>query len=101
MNVENTMAPLVSVALKINREVRQYTRIPINAEATLLIDDQVIEGKVVLLSLKGAYVMLDNPIEVSTSVIVTISDTLTSNVLSDMKATVVSATENGVGLRFE
>lgn len=101
MHIDDTMVSLVNLALKLNQDVREFTRIPINAKAIILLDDQVLEGEAKILSLKGAYVTLDTPIKINSSVTVTIIDTLTSRVLPDMKATVVSTTENGVGLRFD
>ena len=101
MHIDDTMASLVNLALKLNQDFREFTRIPINAKAIILLKGQVFEGEAKLLSLKGAYVTLDHPIEMNSSVTVTIVDTRTSQVLPNMKATVVSITEHGVGFRFD
>lgn len=101
MHTDDTMASLVNLALKLNQDFREFARFPIDAKAIICLDDQVFEGEGKILSLKGAYVTLDHPIEMNSSVTVTIIDRRTSQVLADMKATVVSTTENGVGLRFD
>jgi hypothetical protein len=101
MHTEETMASLVNLALRLNQDFREFARFPIDAKATIRLADQVFEGEGKILSLKGAYVTVEHPIELNSSVTVTITDRRTSQVLADMKATVVSATEHGVGLRFD
>lgn len=101
MPIDDTMASLVNLALKSNQDFRKSARFEINAKAIIRLADQVFEGEAKILSLKGAYVTLDNPIEISSPVTVTIIDRSTSQVLADINATVVSITEHGIGLRFD
>jgi len=101
MHSDETMASLVNIALKLNENFREFARIPISAKAIIGSDDGSFEGEAKILSLKGVYVTLDHPMQINSTVTVTIIDTLTSRVLADMKATVVSTTEHGVGLRFD
>lgn len=101
MHNDETMVSLVNIALKLNVNFREYDRISISAKAIIRLDDRSFEGEAKILSLKGAYVTLDHRMQINSTVTVTIIDTLTSQVLPDMKATVVSTTEHGVGLRFD
>jgi len=101
MRHDDSMAPLVSLAMKLNAEKREFTRIPVQAKAILLVDDQIIEGEVENLSLKGACVRTDTVVEIDRPVIITIFATLTSQTLSEMKAKVVSVTGDRLGLQFD
>jgi hypothetical protein len=95
------ISPIVALSIKLTEGKREYSRIQVHGKATIRIDDVIIKGEVENLSLKGAYVTSDTLIEVGTSVIVTIVDTLTSQILSEVKAKVVRVTGNGIGLQFQ
>ena len=70
MHMDDTMASLVNLALRLNEDFRQFARIPINAKAIIRLADQVFEGEAKILSLKGAYVTVNHPIEMNSSVTV-------------------------------
>ena len=97
----DSAVPIVNLALKLNEEKRQFARFPVHAKGILLIDNRIIHCEVENVSLGGAYVSLDTPIEINTSVIFTIFGTATTGALSCVEAKVVRVTENGVALNFE
>jgi hypothetical protein len=101
MGKHAAISTILNSALKMNEEKRQFTRISLQAKVSMLVDDQVIEGDLVNISLQGAFVTSDRLIEINTSMTITIFDTPTSRVISDVKAKVVRVMGNGVGLRFD
>ena len=101
MAERDTASMILNSALKVNEEKRKSTRIPLHAKARMLIDDRIIEGLLVNLSLNGAFVTSDAMIETNSLVIITIFDTSTTRIISDVKARVVRVAGNGVGLQFE
>ena len=92
---------ILDSALRVNEDKRKYTRITMHAKVIMLIDGQIITGDLVNLSLNGAFVTTDRLIELDSSVVITIFDTPTSRVISDVKAKIVRVMENGVALQFE
>jgi len=101
MAERNTASMILNSALKVNEEKRKSTRIPLAAKARMLIDDRVIEGLLVNLSLNGAFVISDAILEANSLVIITIFDTSSTQIISDVKARVIRVAGNGVGLQFE
>jgi hypothetical protein len=101
MAERDTASMILNSALKVNEEKRKSTRIPLSAKVSMLIDDCVIEGLLVDLSLNGAFVTSEVRIEANSSVILTIVDNSTTRIISDVKARVVRVAGNGVGLQFE
>jgi len=98
---QGTVTAILSTALKLNEEKRKYTRIPLQAKVTIVIDDQTVEANLVNLSLNGALVTTDKLIEIDSMVVITILDTATSQDLTNVKAKVVRVMGNGVGLQFQ
>jgi len=96
-----TVDVIMSTAFKLNEEKRKYSRIPLQAEVAICVDDQVIKGRLVNLSLNGAFVTSDGHLDVNSTVSITISDSATSLDLSGVKARVVRVVGNGVGLQFQ
>jgi c-di-GMP-binding flagellar brake protein YcgR len=92
---------IIETIFKLHCEQRKFTRIPIHAQAKILIDDRVVEGTVKKISLGGVFVELDEAIPLGRSVIITIIDNQTSHTISELCAKVVSETETGIGLQFE
>jgi hypothetical protein len=101
MAERDTARMILNSALKVNEEKRKSTRIPLCAKVKMLIDGQLIEGELVNISLNGAFVTSDATIETDSLVIITIFDTSTTRIISDVKARVVRVAGNGVGLQFE
>jgi hypothetical protein len=98
-NTTTSNAPDASSESKLKE--RMFTRIPIHSLAIILIDDEVIEGFVETISLNGAFVSLEKTIPIDSSVMITICDSKRVNTFLESKATVVSVTSDGVGLKFE
>ena len=80
---------------------REYTRLPIHADARILTNGDAVEGMVENLSIKGAFVMLASQMKINDLVTVTMSDAISSQIIKDLKARVVRVSDNGVGLQFE
>jgi hypothetical protein len=97
----NTASMILNSALKVNEEKRKFTRFPLCAKVRMIVDERVIEGELVTLSLNGAFVTSEAIIAANSLVIVTIFDTSTTLIVSDVKARVVMVAGNGVGLQFE
>jgi hypothetical protein len=83
------------------KEKRNFARLALHAKANILQEDQVIEGEVENLSMKGVFISAGQKMELNDSVAVTIYHTLTPQVLCDLKAKVVRITDRGMGLQFE
>ena len=101
MEEHNSISTIMNSALKVNEEKRKFTRITVSAKAVMIIDGQTIDGELVNISLIGAFVATDQPIELGTPVTITIFDTPTSRMISDVRAKVVRVMDNGVALQFE
>jgi hypothetical protein len=87
-------------ALQVNKEKRKFTRIALSAKVSMILDDRVIEGELVNLSLNGAFVRPAQPVELNSTVRITILETTASRSLTDLKAKVVRVTDEGIGLQF-
>ena len=83
------------------KEKRNFARLALHAKANLHLGDQVIEGEVENLSMKGVFVTAVRRLEINDMVAVTIYHTLTPQILCDLKAKVVRITDQGMGLQFE
>jgi hypothetical protein len=83
------------------KEKRNFARLALHAKANIHHSEQVIEGEVENLSMKGVFVTTTKRIEINDTVAVTIYHTLTPQVLCDLKAKVVRVTDRGLGLQFE
>ena len=83
------------------KEKRNFARLALHAKANILQNDQIIEGEVENLSMKGVFVTATKRMEMNDTVAVTIYHTLTPQVLCDLKAKVVRITDKGMGLQFE
>ena len=79
------------------RENREFTRLAMHAKATMLLEDQYIEGEVENLSLKGTFVVAGKMLELHQVVSITIDNTLACGI----SAKVVRVTDKGMGLEFE
>jgi hypothetical protein len=82
-------------------EKRNFARLAMNAKASIKQDDQVLEGEVENLSMKGVFVTVDGQVEMDSQVAVTIYNSVTPQALCDLEAKVVRVTETGIGLQFE
>jgi hypothetical protein len=87
--------------MTMDKENRTYARRTLHARALLHKKGCIVVGEVVDLSMNGAYVTSAVQMEVNDTVTVTIFQTLTPQILSDLKARVVRVTERGMGLQFE
>ena len=83
------------------REKRNFARLALNARASIRQDNQVIEGAVENLSMKGVFVTALGEMQMDDLVAVTIYHTLTPLALRDLKAKVIRITDTGIGLQFE
>ncbi|HEY5512645.1 MAG TPA: PilZ domain-containing protein [Geomonas sp.] len=83
------------------KEKRNFARLALHAKANIHQEDQVIEGEVENLSMKGVFVTTVRRLELNDAVAVTIYHTLTPQILCDLKAKVVRVTDTGMGLQFE
>ncbi|GFO56128.1 hypothetical protein GMSM_31350 [Geomonas sp. Red276] len=83
------------------KEKRNFARLALHAKANIHFDNELIEGEVENLSMKGVFVTAARKVEISDTVAITIYHTLTPQVLCDLKAKVVRVTEKGMGLQFE
>ena len=92
---------IIETIFKLQGEQRKFSRIPIHAQAKILIDDRVVDGTVKKISLGGVFVEVDEVISLRSNVIITIIDNKTSHTISELCATVVSVTDTGIGLQFE
>jgi len=101
MKDDNTVHMIFNLALKSTEQKRKFARFPVHAKAQILTGDQIIEGEIDNLSLKGTFVKTHEPIKIDTIVTITIFDTLTTHEISNMRARVVMTTEDGFGLQFE
>jgi len=78
------------------KEKRGFTRLALCAKANMLLEDQIVEGKVTNLSLKGAFVTACEHLRLNDVVTLTIDNTLACQVM----ARVVRVTDQGMGLEF-
>jgi len=101
MAERDTASMILNSALMVNEEKRKSTRIPLCAKVKMLMDDRIIEGELVNLSLNGAFVTSAAAIGTEGTVIISIFDADTTRIISDVKARVIRVTGNGVGLQFE
>ena len=100
MGADDTISLMLQIAASIDK-VRESTRLPISAKANIRTNGGIIEGKVENLSMNGAFVTSDQPVNLNSSVVISIFDsTNTSRVIYDIKAKVVWVMGNGVGLQF-
>ena len=83
------------------QEKRNFARLTLRAKARIQRDDEVIEGEVENLSLKGVFVNTSRQMAMNERVGVTINHTLTPQALCVLKARVVRVTDLGMGLQFE
>jgi DNA-directed RNA polymerase subunit E'/Rpb7 len=83
------------------KEKRNFARLALHAKANIHQNDEIVEGEVENLSMKGVFVTASRRMEINDSVAITIYHTLTPQVLCDLKAKVVRVTETGMGLQFE
>jgi hypothetical protein len=83
------------------KEKRNFARLALHAKANIHQSDQLVEGEVENLSMKGVFVTTTKKMEINDTVAITIYHTLTPQVLCDLKAKVVRVTDNGMGLQFE
>jgi DNA-directed RNA polymerase subunit E'/Rpb7 len=83
------------------REKRNFARLSLHAKAKIHNDNEIIEGEVENLSMKGVFVTTPQPMEMNDDVAITIHHTLTPQALCDLKAKVVRVTDTGMGLQFE
>jgi hypothetical protein len=100
MRENGAISAIFDSALQVNQEKRKFTRIALSARVIMLVDEKVIEGELVNLSLNGAFVRPAKPVEVNSPVTITILDSSASGSLPDLKAKVVRVTEEGIGLQF-
>jgi hypothetical protein len=101
MKEHNEISMILNTALKVNEDKRKSTRIPLKARVSMVRDGETVEGELVNLSLNGAFVTSDKPLEVDSSVIITIFGAPSTRIISGVKAKVVRAAGNGMGLLFE
>jgi len=101
MKDDNAVNMMFNLALKSTEQNRRFVRFPVQAKVKVLIGDRIIEGEIDNLSLKGTFVRANEPIKISSSVTISIFDSLTTHVISNLKAKVVMTTEDGFGLQFE
>jgi hypothetical protein len=83
------------------KEKRNFARLALHAKANIHQNDQIVEGEVENLSMKGVFVTATRRMELDDMVAITIYHTLTPQVLCDLKAKVVRITDKGMGLQFE
>ncbi|HJV36651.1 PilZ domain-containing protein [Geomonas sp.] len=83
------------------KEKRNFARLALHAKANIHLNEQIIEGEVENLSMKGVFVSTERRMEIDDTVAITIYHTLTPQVLCDLKARVVRVTDKGMGLQFE
>jgi len=72
---------IIKTILKLHGEQRRFTRIPIHAQAKILIDDSVVKGTVTEIGLGGVFVELDEVIAPRIYVFITIIDDITSPII--------------------
>ena len=84
-----------------HKEKRNFARLALHAKANIVMNDQIIEGEVENLSMKGVFVTAARLLKINDMVTVTIHHTITPQVLCDLKAKVVRLTDKGMGLQFE
>lgn len=82
-------------------EKRNFARLALHARASILQNDQVIEGEVEDLSMRGVFVTASGRMKIDDRVGITIYQTQTAQPLCDLKAKVVRVTDRGVGLQFD
>ena len=100
MGADDTISLMLQIAARIEG-VRESTRLPVHAKARIRTNGDTIEGKVENLSMNGAYVTSEQPVQINSSVVISMFDsTNTSRVICDIKAKVVWAKGNGAGLQF-
>ena len=92
---------LVNSVLDANEEKRGNARISLQAKVSMQLEDRIIEGDLVNISVHGALVTSDTPIGVNTEMTITIFDTPTSRLIAGVKATAIRTTGNAIGLRFD
>jgi hypothetical protein len=101
MKDDNTAHMIFNLALKSTEQKRKFARFAVHAKAQILTGDQIIEGEIDNLSLKGTFVKTHESIKIGTVVTISISDTLTTHEISNLKARVIMTTKEGFGLQFE
>jgi hypothetical protein len=101
MAEQDRIKMILDSALRVNEEKRKSTRFDMQAKVTMHLNGAILEGDLVNLSMHGAFVKTASRIEINSSVIVTIFDTPTSRIISDVKAKVVRLMDGGIALRFE
>lgn len=79
-----------------HKEKRQYTRLAMHSKAKIHLRDQVFEAESENVSLKGAFVASDRPVELNDVV-----EFKFSHIPISAKAKVVRVTDQGIGLEFE
>jgi hypothetical protein len=100
MGADDKIGLMLQIAARIEG-VRESTRLPVHAKARIRTNSNTVEGKVENLSMNGAYVTLDQPVKLNSSVVISIFDSPnTLRVVYDIKAKVVWVMGNGVGLQF-
>ena len=101
MEEHNGISMILNSALKVNEERRKSTRISLKAKVSMVRDGQTVEGELVNLSLNGAFVTTDKPLEVGCSVTITIFGAPSTRIISGVNAKVIRVAGNGMGLQFE
>ena len=76
------------------QEKRDFTRVVLHAKTIMRRDDQILDGELENLSLKGAFVAAGRQFGLNDVVTVIINDTLASGI----QAKVVRVTDKGVGV---
>lgn len=84
-----------------HEEKRNFARLALQAKANIHRGNELIEGEVENLSMKGVFIASSRRLELDETVAVTIYHTMTPQALCDLKAKVVRITDRGVGLQFE
>jgi hypothetical protein len=101
MKDDNAVDMMFYLALKSTEQKRKFVRFSVQAKVKVLMGDRIIEGEIDNLSLKGTFVRTNEFIKINSSVTISIFDSLTTHVISNLKAKVVMTTEDGYGLEFE
>ena len=101
MYEQDMVCTILDSTLKMTRERRQFTRMAFKAKVIIYLDDEVIEGELVNISLSGAFVVPQKPIAAGTVVELAILDRTTPQNLSNITAKVVRTMDDGIGLHFE
>ena len=99
MGANDSINPILQLALRI-AGVRKATRLSTHAKAKILINGDTIEGEVENLSMSGVCVLSDKHIKVNSSCNINFDELSTSQTILDIKAKVVWAVDNMVGLQF-